>query len=105
VKFNLKNNSVKEMVDVLTRIGPMEENDINKAAFGFDRNNTYASNKKYADMLRRGVKKGIIGRMEYPENAVKNSRAQFIYFATKETKVPCSLKQDMEWAYESDNLI
>jgi hypothetical protein len=25
--------------------------------------------------------------------------------SNEETKVPCSLKQDMEWAYESDNLI
>ena len=105
MNFNLKNNSVTEMVDVLTRIGPMEENDIHKAAFGFDRNNSYASNKKYADMLRRGIRKGIIGRMEYPENAVKNSRAQYIYFATKEIEIPCSAELDMQMAYESENLI
>ena len=77
-------NSVNEMVDVLKRIGPMEENDVHKAAFGFDRNNTHSSNKKYADMLRRGMKKGLIDRMEWPSNAIKYGNAKFIYFATKQ---------------------
>ena len=78
-----KNNSVHEMVEVLKRIGPMTENEIHQAAFGYDRNTTWHSNKKYADMLRRGLKKGIIGRMEWPKDAIKYGRAQFIYYATK----------------------
>ena len=76
-------NSVHEMVDVLKRIGPMTETEIHKAAFGYDRNTTWHSNKKYADMLRRGMKKGLIDRMEWPSNAIKYGRDKFIYFATK----------------------
>jgi len=75
-------NSVMEMVDVLKRIGPMSENEINKAAFGYDRNGSNSSNKKYADMLRRGLRKGIIDRIEWPSNAIKYGRDRFIYFAT-----------------------
>ena len=78
-----KSNSVHNMVDVLKTVGPMTENEISKAAFGYDRNTTWHSNKKYADMLRRGLKKGIIGRMEWPKDAIKYGRAQFIYYATK----------------------
>ena len=102
-----KNNSVKTMVKVLKEIGPMTENDINKAAFGYDRNASYGSNKKYADMLRRGMRKGIIARMEWPDNAIKHGRAQFIYYATRTkeeiwpNRIFSSLEQDMEWANES----
>ena len=96
-----KSNSVHEMVDALKRIGPMTENEINKAAFGYDRNTTWHSNKKYADMLRRGLKKGIIGRMEWPKDAIKYGRAQFIYYATRTPEVECSAALDNEWANES----
>tara|TARA_R110002096_G_scaffold126585_1_gene273788 strand:+ start:166 stop:465 length:300 start_codon:yes stop_codon:yes gene_type:complete len=96
-----KNNSVTEMVDALKTIGAMTENEINKAAFGYDRNNSFYSNKKYADMLRRGMKKGLIDRIEWPANAIKHGRSKFIYFATKEIEVPCSAALDNEWASES----
>ena len=98
-----KNNSVKTMVKVLKEIGPMTENDINKAAFGYDRNTSYGSNKKYADMLRRGMQKGIIARIE----ADTNSRAKFLYYATRPdseiwpNRVFCSSEQDNKWANES----
>ena len=95
-----KNNSVHQMVEVLKRIGPMTENEINKAAFGYDRNTSFGSNKKYADMLRRGMKKGIIDRIE----PAINSRAKFLYFATKEIQVPCSAELDMQMANESENI-
>ena len=99
-----KNNSVKQMVKVLKEIGPMTENEINKAAFGYDRNHHGTimgeSNKKYADMLRRGMKKGIIDRIE----PAINSRAKFLYFATKEIQVPCSAELDMQMANESENI-
>ena len=105
-------NSVKQMVSVLKQFGPMTENEITQTAFSYDRNLSYQSNKKYADMLRRGMKKGIIDRVEIPSNAInltrintKPTRARFIYFATKpEIEIPCSLKQDMEWANESENI-
>ena len=85
-----KNNSVKQMVEVLKRIGPMTENEIHQTAFGYDRNNSFGSNKKYADMLRRGMKKGLIRRVEMAHNGVnltrintKPTRSRFIYYATR----------------------
>ena len=104
-------NSVKQMVSVLKQFGPMTENEITQTAFSYDRNLSYQSNKKYADMLRRGMKKGIIDRVEIPSNAInltrintKPTRARFIYFATKEIQVPCSAELDMEMANESENI-
>ena len=104
-------NSVKQMVSVLKQFGPMTENEITQTAFSYDRNLSYQSNKKYADMLRRGLKKGIIDRVEIPSNAInltrintKPTRARFIYFATKEIQVPCSAELDMQMANESENI-
>ena len=59
-------NSVQDMVEVLKVYGPMTENQINTKAFGYTRGASFGSNKKYADMLRRGLVKGIIGRVELP---------------------------------------
>ena len=81
-----KNNSVHEMVDVLKKLGPMTETEIFKAAFGYDRNNSPWSNKKYADMLRRGMKKGLIDRVE----CEGLGRAKYAYYAPRVIKVPCS---------------
>lgn len=98
-----KNNSVKQMVQVLKDRGPLTENDVNKAAFAYDRNTSFGSNKKYADMLRRGMQKGIIARIE----ADTNSRAKFLYYATRTkeeiwpNRIFSSLEQDMEWVNES----
>ena len=77
-----KNNSVHEMVDALKRVGPMTETEIFKAAFGYDRNNSNQSNKRYADMLRRGMKKGLISRVEMEGTT---SRAKFVYYAKKQS--------------------
>ena len=77
-----KNNSVHEMVDALKRVGPMTETEIFKAAFGYDRNNSIHSNKKYADMLRRGMKKGLISRVEMEGTT---SRVKFVYYAKKQS--------------------
>ena len=103
-----KNNSVHQMVEVLKRIGPMTENEIQQTAFGYDRNNSFGSNKKYADMLRRGMRKGIIRRVEMEPNAInltrintKPTRARFIYYATRTPEVMCSAELDNEWANES----
>ena len=62
------------------------------------------SNKKYADMLRRGLQKGLINRVEtyvgWNFNG-KQSRARFTYYAPRVVKVPCSAELDNEWANES----
>jgi len=105
-----KNNSVKQMVDGLKTLGPMTENEITKTCFGYDRNKSYGeSNKKYADMLRRGLKKGLIGRVEtYPGwKGSYHSKAKFVYYAIRPdseiwpNRVFCSKELDMEMANES----
>ena len=105
-----KNNSVHQMVEVLKRLGQMTENEINKSAFGYDRNHHGTimgeSNKKYADMLRRGMRKGLIGRQEIGPNFAKSlgyhKNTKFLYYAPEvEVEVPCSAALDNEWANES----
>ena len=91
-------NSVQDMVEVLKVYGPMSENQINTKAFGYTRGASFGSNKKYADMLRRGMLKGIIDRVEM-KNA--STKTKFIYFAAKPTKIECSAALDNEWANES----
>jgi MoaA/NifB/PqqE/SkfB family radical SAM enzyme len=81
-KVMAKRNKLQEMVDVLKKNGTLTENEIHFKAFGYDRNNSDLSNKKYADMLRRGLSKGVIGRMAVPDEAI--SRSKFVYYATKE---------------------
>ena len=94
-------NSVKTMVKVLKDQGPMTETQLHNAAFCYDRNNNWLeSNIKYAKMLRRGMKKGIIDRIE----PAMKGRAKFLYFATKEIEVPCSAELDMQMANESENI-
>ena len=92
-------NSVQDMVEVLKVYGPMSENQINTKAFGYTRGASFGSNKKYADMLRRGLVKGIIDRVELPKN--KSTRSTFMYFVPSEIKIPCSAALDNEWANES----
>ena len=92
-------NSVQDMVEVLKVHGAMTENQINTKAFGYTRGASFGSNKKYADMLRRGMLKGIIDRVELKNTS---TRAKFIYFATKpEIQIECSAALDNEWANES----
>ena len=91
-------NSVQDMVEVLKVYGPMTENQINTKAFAYTRGASYGSNKKYADMLRRGMIKGIIDRVELPKN--KSTRSKFLYFVPS-NKVECSAALDNEWANES----
>ncbi len=92
-----KSNSVHEMVDVLRRLGPMTETEVFKAAFGYDRNNSNQSNKKYADMLRRGMRKGLISRVETDGLG----KARFAYYAPRVVKVSCSSELDNSWHNES----
>ena len=92
-----KHNSVHEIVDTLKKLGPMTETEVFKATFGYDRNNSMESNKKYADMLRRGMKKGIIDRVE----CEGLGKAKFVYYAPRVVKVTCSAELDNSWYNES----
>jgi len=85
------------MVDVLKKLGPMTETEVFKAAFGYDRNNSHQSNKKYADMLRRGMRKGLIKRVETDGLG----RSRFAYYDPRVVKVSCSSELDNSWHNES----
>lgn len=62
------NNSIQEIIDVLNEESFLPENEIMNRAFDFDRSSSQSSNKKYADMLRRGLEKGFFKRckLEHP---------------------------------------
>lgn len=79
-----KRNSINQIIDTLKWKQFLTENEIMFAAFGYDRNDSRASNKKYADMLRRGMAKGIIGRVEMKN--WRTSRSKYLYYL-KENEV------------------
>ena len=57
----------------------MTEHEIQMTCFGYDRNRTWKSNKKYADMLRRGLSKGIIARIK----TYTGNQSRFMYYVPK----------------------
>jgi len=83
-----KNNSVKDIVSALRQMGPMTENEITKAVYDYDRNYHGTvlgeSNKKYADMLRRGLHKGLFKRVE--QQMYPGGRYVYVYYIAKEKK-------------------
>ena len=80
-----KNNSVQQMVACLSVNGAMPETQLLEDTFGYIRSCMISSNKKYADMLRRGLKKGIIKRQEVDSEFAKslgyNGNTKFLYYA------------------------
>ncbi len=81
----MKNNSITQILATLSTFEFLTENEIFIEAFGFDRNLTSRSNKKYADMLRRGLAKGYIGKIDNRIVVVRNyiGQARFVYVLTK----------------------
>lgn len=77
-----KRNSINEMVDVLSTYGELTENEIFLYAFGYIRKVHWQSNKKFADMLRRGFYKGIIDRrmLDSDEKILYPKGTQYVYF-------------------------
>ena len=79
-------NSVRQMVACLKVNGAMSETQLLEDTFGYIRSTMghSISNKKYADMLRRGVKKGIIRRQEVDSEFAKslgyNGNTKFLYY-------------------------
>ena len=51
----MKRNSLKQILHTLAWKSFLTENEIMEVTFGYNRNTSGASNKKYADMLRRGI--------------------------------------------------
>ena len=70
--------SVKEIVNFLKENPFQTESEIQEKVFDYYRNETWESNKKYADMLRRGLSKGLYKRMLLQEEG--DSRAYYKYY-------------------------
>ena len=73
-----RRNSVKQIVDFLVENPCQSEYQIFLKVFKYDRKRSFYASKKYADMLRRGLDKSLIGRVK-----VKNPkcRTKYYYFA------------------------
>tara|TARA_R110001592_G_scaffold1106_1_gene6515 strand:+ start:366 stop:590 length:225 start_codon:yes stop_codon:yes gene_type:complete len=72
-------NSVKEVVEYLKSNPMSTETEIQQGVWDYYRGSTWESNKKYADLLRRGLRKGLYSRVE-----IENSRrSKFFYFIKK----------------------
>jgi len=70
--------SVKEIANFLEDNPFQTESQIQQKVFGYFRNSSYESNKKYADMLRRGLAKGLYKRILLKEE--RDSRALYKYY-------------------------
>ena len=85
-----KNNSIKQILQVLSDFEFLTENEIFELAFGYYRNESSDSNKKYADMLRRGLAKDkkYIGRIDNRIVKVREDigQARFVYVLKPEGK-------------------
>ena len=79
-----KNNSIIQILEVLEKSVFLTENEIFIEAFGYDRNFHTMSNKKYADMLRRGLAKKWITRMDNRVHFLRNDigKSRFVYIIT-----------------------
>jgi hypothetical protein len=65
----------EEIVDFIKYEPGCSENEIMESVYGYIRNATWESNKKYADCLRRALYSGKIRREE-----IKYHKHKFIYF-------------------------
>ena len=71
---------VESMQYVLDNYLLLPESEIHRRAFGFDRT-IYSNNKKYADMLRRGLTKGLYKRVHLGKGASsKYPQSEYFYF-------------------------
>jgi SOS response regulatory protein OraA/RecX len=77
--FDQPRNSVKQIVNYLKQNNFQTESEIQENVFNYFRNETWLSNKKYADLLRRAVSKGLVYRVKH-----KKGRSQFVYFIVPE---------------------
>lgn len=70
-----KRNSVNQIVEYLLKYPYEPENSINSNVFGYYRNSSYESNKKYAELLRRALRKGLIKRVK-----VEGKSYKYVYY-------------------------
>ena len=77
--FTQPRNSVKQIVEYLKQDNFQTESEIQENVFAYFRNETIESNKKYADLLRRAVSRGLVHRVKH-----KKGRSQYVYFVIPE---------------------
>jgi len=71
------NNSVKQIEKYLNLTVLASESKIQREVFGYNRTESFESNKKYADMLRRGWYKDLYKRVEV---SVPGVRSRIFYY-------------------------
>jgi len=74
--FDQPRNSVKQIVEFLTNNPDQTESEIQEGVWGYYRyaHRQLEPNKKYADLLRRAVAKGLVSRTEKKKN-----QSRFVY--------------------------
>jgi hypothetical protein len=72
-----RNNSVNDLVNTLMEKPILSENKLIQKTFGWKRGRDRGSNKKYADLVRRALNKGLINRIELN---IKNQRTIYYYY-------------------------
>jgi SOS response regulatory protein OraA/RecX len=77
--YDQPRNSVNQIVNYLKQNNFQTETEIQENVFNYFRNETWLSNKKYADLLRRAVDKGLVNRVKH-----KKGRSQYVYFVVPE---------------------
>ena len=77
--------SVKEIQAFLLQNPHSSESQIQERVFCYFRNSSYQSNKKYADMLRRGLDKGLYARIEW-RRKTGDTRSRFWYYVPEKVK-------------------
>ena len=68
-------NSVNQVVESLKENNFQTESEIQENIWGYFRNKSCCSNKKYADLLRRGLNKGLYYRVKHIKG-----RSKYVYF-------------------------
>jgi hypothetical protein len=73
----INQNSVEDLVYTLTKKPLLTENKLIQKSFGFKRGRDLGSNKKYADLVRRALSKGLIIIIEFK---IKDIKSRYYYF-------------------------
>ena len=77
--------SVKEIIHFLVVHPFKTESEIQEQVFGYRRGIDFESNKKYADMLRRGLSKGLIKRISWRRK--DDTRNLYFYYVPSSANI------------------
>lgn len=75
-----QHNSVEQVVEFLNTNPLSTESDIQIKLWGYNRHTSYESNKKYAELLRRGLAKGLYTRVRLP---IKGIQSRYFYYVPR----------------------